>query len=246
VPGRRSASRGVTLLEMLVAVTLLGLLSGGILLALHAGVNAMGKARAKLMDNRRMAGVQRIMEQQIAGFVPVLAQCQPQQGTLPASLPFFQGEPQSMRFVSSFSLAEGWRGRPLILEFQVIPGELGAGVRLVVNELMYAGPQTAGASCTGLVRDDTAGVMVPMFRPIAVGPQSFVLADRLSFCRFSFMEQSANPPVSRWVSRWILPRWPSAVRIEMAPLEADAVRLRPLTLTAPVRVTAEPGRNYER
>jgi len=63
---------GVTLLELLLAVSLLGLLSAGILMALRVGANAMQKANARLIDNRRMNGVQRILEQEIAGFMPVV------------------------------------------------------------------------------------------------------------------------------------------------------------------------------
>ncbi|HSW51381.1 MAG TPA: prepilin-type N-terminal cleavage/methylation domain-containing protein, partial [Bryobacteraceae bacterium] len=132
--------RGVTLLELLLAVSLLALLSAGILTALHVGVSAMGKANARLMDNRRLAGVQRILEGEIAGFVPVVAACSGRGDGPPETLPFFQGEPQSMRFVSTYSLAEGWRGFAQILEFQVVPGERGEGVRLVVNEHLYTGP----------------------------------------------------------------------------------------------------------
>jgi CheY-like chemotaxis protein len=88
---------------------------------------------------------------------------------------FFQGEPQSMRFVSTYSLQEAARGLPRILEFQVIPGEGGRGVRLVVNEQLYSGPAAAGFFCLGPGGDSFR------FRPIEIGPRSFVLADRLSF-----------------------------------------------------------------
>ena len=81
---------------------------------------------------------------------------------------------------------------------------------------------------------------MPVFPPIVVTPQSFVLADRLAFCRFYYRETRLPPDRERWVQRWIVPRWPSAVRIEMAPVEADAVRIQPLTMTAPIRVNAEP------
>ena len=245
-PSIRKFRRGVTLLELLLAVSLLGLLSTGILMALRVGVNAFEKANRRLMDNRRIAGVQRILEQEIAGFIPVLALCQPYGDQRPTAMPFFQGEPQSMRFVSSFSLGEGWRGYAQVLEFQVIQGEMGSGVRLVVNERTYAGPPSAGADCLGFARDDELGLMVPLFRPIVVGPRSFVLADRLAFCRFSFREEQLPPAQERWVTHWILPRWPSGVRIEMAPLEADSARVRPMTLTAPIHVNMEPGARYGR
>ena len=52
----------------------------------------------------------------------------------------FQGDPQTMRFVSSYSLTEAARGLPRLLEYQVIPGEDGNSVRLVVNEIVYTGP----------------------------------------------------------------------------------------------------------
>jgi hypothetical protein len=232
---------GVTLLELLLAVSLLSLLSTGMLMALHVGVNAMEKSNKRLMDNRRMAGTQRIIEQEIAGFIPVMADCVPDGDRPPSSMPFFQGEPQSMRFVSSFSLGEGWRGYAQVLEFQVIAGEAGAGVRLVVNEQFYTGSRGAGAACMGYARDDQLGLMVPLFRPIAVGPRSFVLADRLAFCRFSFREELPVPPLERWTTRWIAQDWPSAVRIDMAPLEPGTARLQPMSLIAPVHINVAPG-----
>jgi general secretion pathway protein J len=237
----RRREAGVTLLEMLLAVSLLALLSTGMLMALRVGVNAMEKSNKRLMDNRRMAGTQRILEQEIAGFIPVMADCTPSGDQPRASVPFFQGEPQAMRFVSSFSLGEGWRGYAQVLEFQVIPGNAGAGVRLVVNELLYTGPRGAGAACLGYTRDDQLGLMIPLFRPISVGPLSFVLADRLASCQFSFLERLPIPPGERWTTRWIAPAWPSAVRIDMAPLEPGLGRSQPLSLIAPVHVNAAPG-----
>lgn len=236
---RRDA--GVTLLELLLAVSLLSLLSTGMLMALHVGLNAMEKSNKRLMDNRRMVGTQRILEQEIAGFIPVLAECVPEGDRPRARIPFFQGELQSMRFVSSFSLGDGWRGYAQVLEFQVIPGEIGAGVRLVVNEQLYTGPRGAGAACLGYTRDDQIGLMVPLFRPIAVGPRSFVLADRLAFCRFSFREELPIPDRERWTTRWIAQSWPSAVRIDMAPQEPGTARLQPMSLIAPVHVNVAPG-----
>jgi hypothetical protein len=162
----------------------------------------------------------------------------------PARLPFFQGEPQSMRFVSSYSLGEGWRGLARVLEFQVIPGESGAGVRLVVNEHLYTGPIGAGAFCLGTALDPQLGLQVPQFRPILVGPSSFVLADRLAFCRFSYREVVPLLARERWVQNWISPKWPSAVRIDMAPLAPDAVRVQPLSVFAPIRVNTEPGAGH--
>jgi len=238
---RLRSTAGVTLMELLIAVTLVSLLSVGILFALRVGLNAMEKANTRLMSNRRVLGAQRALEQQIAGLMPVTADCRSAPDAPPVKMPFFQGEPQSMRFVSSFSLEEAGRGYPRIVEFQVIPGEDQQGVRLVVNELLYWGPMSTGMLCLG----PSPALPGPMFRPIEVGPRSFVLADRLAYCRFSYQELAPPPELRRWVVRWIRPELPAAIRIEMAPLTPDPSKLPLLTMTAPVRVDRDPMTAYE-
>ena len=235
---------GVTLIEVLIAVSLLSLLSVGILFAMRVGLSAVGKADAKLIQNRRVAGTQKILEQQIAGFVPVVAVYSAGPPAPPGKMPFFQGEPQSMRFVSTSSLQEASRGMPQILEFQVIRGEQGRGVRLVVNETVYTGPASAGMFCLGLVMDPALGVQTPRFRPIAIGARSFVLADRLASCHFSYLELKPPPELDQWRPVWILARFPLGIRIEMAALEDEPGSLRPVTITAPLRVDRYPIFNY--
>ena len=88
------------------------------------------------MANRRVAGAQRILESEIEGLVPVLAPCGAGDDGGGARMPFFQGDPQAMRLVSTFSLQEGWRGQAQILEIFIISGENG-GLRLMVNEIPY-------------------------------------------------------------------------------------------------------------
>jgi len=236
--------RGVTLLELLIAVSLLSLLSVSLLMALRVGMDAMERTNRRLMHNRRVARAQRILEEQIAGFMPLVAECvvEPEQPTV--KMPFFQGEPESMRFLSSYSLNEGSRGYPQILEFQVIPGENNRGVRLVVNERLYTGPLSAGAFCMGMGPDPISRAPVPLFRPIEVGPHSFVLADRLAYCRFSYRETPPPPAPPRWIPRWVQTQWPRAIRIEMAPLEPDRARVEPMELIAPLRVDKIPMTEY--
>jgi prepilin-type N-terminal cleavage/methylation domain-containing protein len=234
---------GVTLIEVLIAVSLVSLLSVGILLALRVGMSAMDKANRRLMDNRRAVGARRIIEEQLAGLMPVIAVFSPSSEATGMKIPFFEGREQSMRFVSSYSLQEAARGLPQILEFQVIPGEE-RGVRLVVNENLYSGPRSAGAFCLGPGRDPELGVETQRFIPIVVGPRSFVLADHLASCHFSYLGPVQDKDLEQWSPSWIpINRWPLGIRIEMAPLDTDAGRLKPLTVTAPVHVNRDP--NYE-
>jgi prepilin-type N-terminal cleavage/methylation domain-containing protein len=243
------SERGVTLMEVLIAVSLLSLLSAGMLTAMRVGLDAMNKSNERLMANRRVAGVERIMMQQIAGFMPVMAECLPPDPLAPpARMPFFQGEPQAMRFVSAFSLDEAWRGLPRILEYLVIPGEGGRGVRLVVNEIVYTGPPGAGALCFGRIPDPLTGTALPRFRPVEAGPRSFVLADRLAACRFAYLEppppQAPRQAPDIWRPDWVADAWPLGVRIEIEPLAPDPARLQPVTVTAAIPVRRHPRIQY--
>lgn len=237
----RRSQAGVTLIEMLVAITLLSLLSTGMFVAMRIGLNAFSRTDKKLMDNRRVAGAQRIVEQQIEGMLPVVTPC----GSTPIRMGFFQGEPQTIRLVSTFSLQQAWRGRPQILEIFVIPGEDERGVRLVVNEIPYTGAKQAGDLCLNILPDPATGGTKPQFPPPVPGPASFVLADKLAYCRFVFLTPNPDPQnPETWRPTWTKPGWPLAVRIEMAPLDPDPSRLQPITSMVPIFIRRSPELTY--
>lgn len=228
--------RGVTLMEVLIATSLLSLLSVAMFLAMRIGLNAYTKADAKLMDNRRTVGAQRILTEELGGIMPVMAACGAGGGGAGSRAVFFQGEPGVMRLATTFSLQQGSRGQPQIAALFVIPGEDGRGVRLVVNEMPYTGADGAGQFCTAVGR----------FVPVEAGPGSFVLADKLAYCRFSYLSPAAvanEPPV--WKTVWDTQAWPLGIRIEMAPLETDRSRVQPISFTAPVYLHRNPQIQYE-
>lgn len=235
----RRSQRGVTLIELLIAVTLVALLSTGMLIAIRLGLSTMEKVNDRLYGNRRVMSVNRIIDSQIAGIVFTKTTCLGS-GQPAGTLSFFQGEALTMRFVSTYSLEEAARGYPKILEFQVIPGEQQAGVRLIVNERVYAGPLSTGPLCIG--RGENG---IPAFVPVQTGSRSFVLADKLAACRMVYREALPDPPFERWVPVWIKDTLPSAIRIEMIPLPSDKMRLPLVTVTAPVRITKDPKVIYE-
>jgi len=237
---QRNPRAGVTLLELLIAISLVSLLSTAVLVALRVGLNAMEKTNSRVIKNRRVLGAQRILEQQIAGMIVTVADCGIQTGGPVTELPFFQGLPQTMRFVSSYSLEEGHRGYPRILEYQVIPRDDGRGVRLIVNERYYTGPASTGSLCLGPGPPNQG----TLFVPVEIGPRSFVLADRLAYCRFSYQKPAPEPGLREWVPVWSEREFPLAIRIEMAQLEPDRTGIPILPLTVPVRVNLIPGFQY--
>ncbi|HYA18053.1 MAG TPA: prepilin-type N-terminal cleavage/methylation domain-containing protein, partial [Bryobacteraceae bacterium] len=185
---RKKSQAGVTLIEVLIAVSLLGLLSVGVLTAMQLGLRTMDRTDARMVRNRRVTSARNILENEISGFVPTMAVLAQNRQAV-----FLETEPASMRFVTSYSLEDGWRGRPQIAALQVIPGENNTGVRLIVNETPYTGPMQAGQLISG-IEPDVTGRLVTHFAPIVPGPDSFVLADRLRYCRFLYLERRQVEP----------------------------------------------------
>jgi len=245
----RSRQAGVTLIEVLIAVTLLSALSVGMMLALQVALQTLHKTDEKLLANRRVAGAQRVLLQELEGLIPVMPPCMGRPDLTASRFVFFQAEPQTMRLVSTFSLQQGWRGPAQILVMFVIPGEEGKGVRLVVNETPYT-RIGAGQACADMTPDPVVGFMVH-FTPAAASPKSFVLADQLAYCRFSYLVAPAAPQGQpqvqppQWMPTATGTGWPEAIRVDMAPLVVDPSHLQPITVTAPIRIHRSWSIHYE-
>jgi prepilin-type N-terminal cleavage/methylation domain-containing protein len=225
---RRNPERGVTLLEMLIAVSLVAILSTAMLMALRTSVQTYEKTDKRLESNRRTVGSAQLLFNQVSAAMPVTALCSVNGGP-PASVSFLSGDASHLRLVSSYSIVEGARGSPQIVEYSVLPGENGT-VRLVVGELPYTGPQSTTAACAGV-------------SPSA----SYVLADRLAYCRFLYHEPyDLNGFVETpWLPVWDRPFLPAAIRIDMKAAAAAAGGLPDLGVTVPLHVTRDPFTQYE-
>jgi hypothetical protein len=242
---RRQA--GITLLEVLIAVSLLTVLSVGMMMAMRIGISALSKVDKKLMENRRVAGAQRLVEQELQGIVPIMAPCGARGMDIdPASrVVIFSGQSNSITMVSSFSLQEAWRGRPQLLQIFTSPADDG-GMRLVVNEIPYTGLLGVGRTCTGVDRDPDTFLSVARFPVPTAGPSTFVLADHLQLIRFSYLNPARRPGEQpQWIPVWNHGDWPTAIRIEMVPLNPNPARLQPITVTAPIYLDRKPGVKYD-
>lgn len=214
----RTSERGVTLIELLVVITLVAAISTGLLMAMRIALNTLEKTQTRLEDNRRTMGVQQLITRQIGGVIPVLAEC----GGLRAG---FNGAPDTLHLVSTYSWAEGARGYPRVVEYRVLPDPAG-GARIVMSEEVYYGPASTVQICPG--------------RTLATPRNTLVLAGRLAYCRFVFHESVPGAlDAGNWVGSWDRPDLPSAVRVEMAPLEFNSSRLSMATLHVPIHINRE-------
>ena len=201
----RARQAGMTLIEVMIAVLLFGILSVGIFIALRVGINAMDRANDRLMANRRAAYAVRILESQLNGFMPESAVVPLTPQSPVQIMPFFQGEPASMRFVSTYSLQDASRGMPADPRIPRHPGR--RQTRRPPGRQrasLYRAP-SAGALCLGYHVDPATEHPHPAFRPDPDRAGSFVLADKLAYCRFLF-ETSASRPTSRRLGQPLGPR----------------------------------------
>lgn len=232
---------GVTMIELLVAITLVSLLSVGMLFAIRVGVNTMSAANRRVAVNRRAMGAQRILEQQIGAFLPVYAQCQGTGDAKGERTFFFQGAEQTMTFVTGYSITEAQRGLPRVVQMFVAPREDGKGIRLLENEHPYNGPYGAGQFCAPAAADPMSGLLMSRFRVPEQQPGSFVVADNLAEVRFFYQDtHPENKLLDIWAPRWTWAnRMPSALRIDIKPYEYDPSRVQPVSLIMPLHITRD-------
>ena len=233
---RRRPDAGLTLIEILVAVTLLALLSAGMLTALAMSAGSWSQARERLTLDRRIATANQLLYAQFAAVTPVLMQPPALSGAPPA--PFFHGEPKQMRFVSSYSLDAGPRGGLIIVELNVQNAK--EGERLVLTQSPYRGPFSTGRYAMGTERDGPAGFRI-LYSPVRPRADSLIVADQLESCLFEYQREPRTPgEPAEWLPFWgDANQLPAAIRVRLTPAKREA-RLQPVAITAEVRARYAP------
>ena len=215
-PSRRrndkAVSAGMTLIEVVLALALLGLVSAGLLAVTGNGLRAWLDSREALRQDRRLSNASIRLHETIAAIVPIPAM--PQSGNLDP-FPFFAGEQRFMRFVSSHSPTSGSRAgmRLVTLNARSFEGTL----RLFLSETACPGPRGLASLLPSVSGSPTQTHTLPFF-PAREAEESWTVAENLSACEFSYLRGSPVPnEAAEWVQHWqdrlTLPR---AVRIEWA------------------------------
>lgn len=241
---RDSRQAGFTLIEVMLAISLVAAIATGMLLAMRNGLMTLDRIGTRLDENRRALALDRLLRGQLDGSFLASATCGRGGGggatggngggtgggaggaNLRGS---FQGTGSRMLLVSSYSMATGSRGYPVIVEYQFLPNADGT-IRLVALEAPYFGPAALRPFCGG-----SAGR----------ASSALVLADRLSFGRFLYQDRNLRTDQgSRWIPNWTRPYLPVAVRVEMAAADPLATRIPQGPVTVPLHTTQLPGEDY--
>jgi prepilin-type N-terminal cleavage/methylation domain-containing protein len=243
---RQNSERGVTLLEMMIAITLVAGLSTGMLMAMRTSLQTYEKTAKRLESNRRFVKTQQILSNQITAVMPVQGICVGDQGQNIGIPSFLSGADDTLRLVSSYSIAEGARGYPQIVEYRVFAGERGT-VRLLATERPYTGPLSTTPYCGGApppVSAFESGGQSAM--PAAASGASYVVAEHLAYCHFSYhAPYNQNRFIETpWLPLWDKPVLPAGVRIEMQPATPEPGGLSVFSVTVPIQVDRDPRLVY--
>jgi prepilin-type N-terminal cleavage/methylation domain-containing protein len=222
--------RGFTLIELIIAITLIAAIATGLLLSLRTSLLAMERVQARLDQNRRATTLRELVYRQLGGAMPVAGRCT---GSI---APVFRGTSTQLLMVSSYSLAEGARGYPRVVSYRAEPEPAGT-VRLVADEFLFSGPYGSEPYCA------PGGVI----RPIATTERTLVIASGLAYCRFSC--EMLNPllglPLNTpWRDGWIFPDLPAAIRIDLAPATGNPGAMPVVPFTVRLHVNRQYGEIY--
>lgn len=224
----RRSQRGFTLIELIIAITLVAAIATGLLFAMRTSLLAMERTQARLDQNRRASAIQQLVYSQLGGAIPASGLCG---GAL---TPIFRGSPSQLLMVTTYSRTEGARGYPRIVSYRAEP-EPGGTFRLVADEFLFSGPASTDALCL------PGGVI----RPIASTERTLVIASALAYCRFYYRLMVPSTGLGGpWRENWISNELPAAIRIDLAPARADASGMPVVPITMPLRVNRQYGEFY--
>jgi len=226
---------GFTLLELLVAITIVSLLSTTILFGWRIAANAWGRASELVEEQRRVAATHQVLQEQMAAMVPYSPWTR--QGMQDV---FFQGEPQTARFLSRYSL-ENRAGSGLYLIEYEIAEQMDGTCQLLMNEAPLRNPDEAGGVFAS-VEQSAAGPIL-RFVPVERTAKTRVLLEGLEECRLEYYRPAGPQEPGAWVEQWTsrgveLPRC-MAIRIAPRAASNEPVRqaqgkLRPVSVIADI------------
>ncbi|MHB8448046.1 MAG: prepilin-type N-terminal cleavage/methylation domain-containing protein [Rudaea sp.] len=185
----KRAAQGFTLLEVLLAIILLGLLIAGAYGGIHASAIAMRAGEAAIDRTDRLRTAQEFLRRQLSHIMPLQFARDDSTGAIHV----FDGSARTLRFVAPMP---GYlsRGGPYVQTLELAPGK--GGLQLQFSDVMLNGYDAAKSG------NDSANTVV--------------LLDRIADGRFEYRALDVDGNLTDWSSDWQDPEiTPLMIRIEL-------------------------------
>jgi general secretion pathway protein J len=211
---------GITLIELLVAITLLGFVSLGLLFAMRVGIGAWQRGDARLAADRGVVTAGDLISAQLAGAQARNVGWGPREQRVAFLL--FDGAGDRLQFLTRYSVASRERGGSYLAEYWFEHNARNE-CRLLYNEYPFRNDNDATAVVEQLV-PDRGGQMVVQYRSPHAGPNTRILYSGLHDCAFEYLIQPDDRPAF-WGKFWPGDprRLPRAVAVRFVGAEAGGI-----------------------
>ena len=211
----RADSKGFTLLEVVISISLMALLMVALLVGVRVANRAWQGGEARLRQVHVEGEREAFLVSQISSLVPyVVTSTDPD---IPGKVTILEGTPSCLRFVTRYSSRFRNRAGLVLAEYAVVPtypGPLGLALREVPVRNEQALP---GHLIERIARDEDSGKMVVQYRPFLLERSDIKLLTGLDRAGFEYLDlhpKDGGEP--RWLARWEgtpeIP-YPAAIRL---------------------------------
>jgi type II secretory pathway pseudopilin PulG len=217
---KHKSQLGITLIELLVAITLLGFVSLGVLFALRIGISSWQRGDARMAADRAAITAGDLIAAQLAGAQARTVGWGPREQR--TSFLLFDGAADRLQFLTRYSVASRERGGSYLAEYWFEHNASNV-CRLLYNEYPFRNDNDATA-VVEQIAVDRAGQPVVVYRAPHAGPNTRVLYGGLHDCAFEYLIEPQNRPVY-WGRFWPGdPRFlPHAVAVRFVGAEAGGI-----------------------
>ena len=221
---------GFTLLELLISVTVLSLLATAVLLGWRVASSAWQRANSHLLHSRSVQESYQLLQEQMASMIPY--QVPTAEGGLEF---FFQGERQTARFLSRYSLTGRTSSGLYRIEYQVAERP-GGTKQLLLNEFPVRSLEELKGLFVKVETDPDPAARKLQFLPFERGPQTVELFEGLADCHFEYYQPPAPPEPGSWKEQWKGPsgELPGGMAIRLVS-SGDTGDLKPVSIVAAIR-----------
>lgn len=219
----KGSAAGLTLLELMAATAISGLVALAVLTSARLGLRAWEKGQSAVLHMRRVTNVEDILHFQLSNYL--LRSMVVELPDRRQQMPFFFAEEQRLTFLTSYSARERGRGGIVVADY-FARQQSDQSWSLWLDERPALDDAELARWVEGII--PAAEGMQPILRPFEPA-RAVLLWEGLSECRFQYRRES--PTGGEWAPSWSLlsrAEMPSAVALQVRADEAGWKGLAPL------------------